>query len=83
MNAFLEQELGFRNTKKLQHGIVGYLRHRREQQQEDEPRHSDQSMDAMAHSSAWRGANFVFDRRTLVGDVLDETQSLEPNEPEV
>ena len=51
VNAFLEQELGFTQTKKLKDGIVGYLRHKREHQ---------------GVPTAWRGDNFVFDKRTLV-----------------
>lgn len=78
VNAFLEQELGFHNTKKLQHGIVGYLRHKREQQEKEEEERRQQKapppMDGSSRTSAWRGANFVFDRRTLVGDALDDTE---------
>ena len=73
VNAFLEQELGFSNTKKLQHGIVGYLRHKRMQ----EPRQGGPAPEGDApSSSAWRGANFVFDRRTLVGESLEAEESL-------
>lgn len=51
VNAYLEQELGFTNTRKLQDGIVGYLGHLRETP--DAP-------------SSWRGENFVFDKRETV-----------------
>ena len=54
VNAFLEQEMGFRNTKKLQDGIVGYFRHRQE------------AGDNAEAPNKWRGQNFVFDHRELV-----------------
>ena len=78
VNAFLTQELGYHNTKKLQHGIVGYVRHKREQQEKEEEERRQQKapppMDGSSRTSAWRGANFVFDRRTLVGDALDDNE---------
>lgn len=58
VNAFLEQSLGFSNTMRLQDGINGYLRFLREEQADD---------------SAWRGQNFVFDKRTLVQPPADST----------
>ena len=58
VNAFLEQSLGFSNTMRLQDGINGYLRFLREEQADD---------------SAWRGQNFVFDKRTLVEPPADST----------
>eukprot|EP00964_Phaeocystis_antarctica_P015521 scaffold8596_cov63-Phaeocystis_antarctica.AAC.4 len=60
VNAFLEQSLGFSNTMRLQDGINGYLRFLREEQADD---------------SAWRGQNFVFDKRTLVQPPADGTTS--------
>ena len=60
VNAFLEQSLGFSNTMRLQDGINGYLRFLREEQADD---------------SAWRGQNFVFDKRTLVEPPADSTTS--------
>jgi len=60
VNAFLEQSLGFSNTMRLQDGINGYLRFLREEQADD---------------SAWRGQNFVFDKRTLVEPPADGTTS--------
>ena len=71
VNAFLEQELGFHNTKKLQHGIVGYLRHKREQRRELSADASEAQVAASSPRTAWRGANFVFDRRTLVAGEED------------
>ena len=71
-NAFLEQELGFTNTKKLRDGIVGYLRHKREQQPvptAEEVREAEQ--DGAAAVGAWRGSNFVFDNRELVAPAAD------------
>ena len=76
-NAFLEQELGFTNTKKLRDGIVGYLRHKREQQASGAAEAPADAADAGA-VGAWRGSNFVFDKRELVapadegGGVSDE-----------
>ncbi len=57
VNAWLEQEMGFTNTKKLKDGIVGYLRHLR---------------GAPDAASSWRGRNFVFDKRTLVDSPREE-----------
>ena len=45
-NAFLEQELGFTNTYRLQDGIHGYLRYAKDALPEEE--------------SEWQGENFVF-----------------------
>ena len=57
VNAWLEQEMGFTNTRKLKDGIVGYLRHLRS---------------APDAASSWRGRNFVFDKRTLVDSPREE-----------
>ena len=47
-NAFLEQELGFTETYRLEDGIHGYLRHVREHP------------DTAGSDSQWEGQNFVF-----------------------
>ena len=91
VNAYLEQELGFRNTMRLQDGINGYFRYIKEQQQQLVPPaiggngspdggsekdskcvggsgSSEPSEPCAGRSirSTWTGANFVFDKRTLV-----------------
>jgi predicted sulfurtransferase len=48
VNAFLQQELGFTQTMRLQDGIHGYLRYL--------DQHPGQQ-------SYWEGDNFVFDKR--------------------
>ena len=67
VNAFLEQELGFGNTMRLQDGINGYLRFLRDEAPEGE-------------ASAWQGRNFVFDRRTLVEPPSDGPDGDDPGD---
>ena len=65
INAFLEQELGFRNTSRLQGGIVTYARHVQDRQQ--------QRGEGKGDVSSFVGVNYVFDDRMgsrVTDDVL-------------
>jgi predicted sulfurtransferase len=75
VNAFLEQEMGFGNTKKLRDGIIGYMRHKEEAAAQEAAAAAHAAAHdgaapaadgAVARVGAWRGANFVFDERTTV-----------------
>lgn len=59
VNAFLEQKMGFKNTGRLQGGIVSYARKLKE--------------NGIIHESAFKGVNHVFDGRmgeTITSDLL-------------
>eukprot|EP00746_Dinoflagellata_sp_MGD_P016202 gnl/MRDRNA2_/MRDRNA2_136450_c0_seq1.p1 gnl/MRDRNA2_/MRDRNA2_136450_c0~~gnl/MRDRNA2_/MRDRNA2_136450_c0_seq1.p1 ORF type:complete len:676 (+),score=130.99 gnl/MRDRNA2_/MRDRNA2_136450_c0_seq1:83-2029(+) len=70
VNAWLEQEMGFNNTKRLQDGVIGYLRHKGEQTTTGTSHPVEYGVDHQYQPKsgpigAWRGSNFVFDRREL------------------
>ena len=90
VNAYLKQKLGYRNVKRLRHGIIGYERWLKTQSESGAQRLSecppnDQSMsvtDAKANNttalqSAFVGKNFLFDRRRL---MMDEFQQIDVDE---
>mmetsp|Transcript_26907 Transcript_26907/g.41210 ORF Transcript_26907/g.41210 Transcript_26907/m.41210 type:complete len:330 (-) Transcript_26907:172-1161(-) len=60
VGAFLKQKLGFKNVRRLEHGIVGYQRWAQEGLPEKD-------------SSVWHGENFMFDKRRF--EVSDEKSS--------
>jgi predicted sulfurtransferase len=56
VGAYLKQQLGFSDIRRLQHGIIGYQQWMEEQQLE-------QAAEVEPTASLWEGDNFLFDKR--------------------
>lgn len=67
VGAYLKQELGFQNVRRLQHGIIGY-----QQWIQQEKLQSD---DDETLESLWQGENFIFDKRRSVDDETSSEDS--------
>ena len=66
VGAYLKQELGFSNVRRLQHGIIGYEKWIHEEQESEK-------------GSLWEGENFLFDKRRLGEDDDSESLATEKN----
>ena len=54
VGAYLKQHLGYKNVKRLQHGIIGYEKWHQQSIDGKEDRQ---------HGNLWNGTNFLFDKR--------------------
>ena len=61
VGAYLKQQLGYNNVKRLQHGIIGYEKWIQGGQQERE--HQGGGDDDPTPNNLWNGTNFLFDKR--------------------
>ena len=60
VGAYLKQQLGYNNVKRLQHGIIGYEKWIQEEQQREQQDGGDDDNPA---TNLWNGTNFLFDKR--------------------
>jgi predicted sulfurtransferase len=71
VGAYLKQKLGFRNVRRLEHGIIGYQQWwAREHYGEDGAAAAGNAEEA----SAWEGDNFLFDKRRQEEEHDDNNQ---------
>jgi len=67
VGAYLKQELGFEDVRRLEHGIVGYERWSKKLGMAGHGDGSDKNAESL-----WRGENFLFDKRRLNTDGGEE-----------
>ena len=64
VGAYLKQELGFEDVRRLEHGIIGYERWATEAGKEANSGRTEDDESA-SKDSLWEGENFLFDKRRL------------------
>ncbi len=65
VGAYLKQELGFEDVRRLEHGIIGYERWVTEAGKEANSDRTKGDESAASKDSLWEGENFLFDKRRL------------------
>lgn len=65
VGAYLKQELGFKDVRRLEHGIIGYERWaaKEEKSSDDGDSTDDDESASSSIDSLWVGKNFLFDKR--------------------